>query len=259
MGRLDSNARSPLQRFRDCKRCPEMVVIPSGSFMMGSPPDEEARASDEGPPRRVQVRSFAMGCTAVSFSEYDRFAKVTGRDRPSDEGWGRRAYPAINVSWDDANDYAQWLSTQTGQRYRLPSEAEWEYAARAGTTGPFSFVGMISSAKANYNSHYSYGDSQREFSGYREQTVPVGSLPANPWGLYEVHGNVLEWVADCWHSDYADAPSNGGVWAGGNCGRRVLRGGCWLNGPGGLRSADRVHAMPTSRYPFVGFRLARDL
>ena len=254
------DAASSGQRFRDCEACPEMVVIPSGTFLMGSPDDETERGMGEGPQHRVRVTSFAIGRTAVAFAEYDRFAKASNRELPSDMGWGRGERPVINVSWADANAYAQWLSAQTGQRYRLPSEAEWECAARAGTTGPFSFDGEISPAKANYDSNYSYGGSRKDSAGFRQHTVPVGSLPANPWGLHEVHGNVWEWVEDCWHDNYGGAPSDGSAWTiGGDCGRRVLRGGSWIGDPGWLRSAYRTGYTPANRSYYVGFRLAKTL
>ena len=254
------NAAPRGRRFRDCEACPEMVVIPSGSFLMGNPDNEAERGNDEGPQRRVRVSSFAMGRTAVAFAEYDRFAKATNRQLPSDAGWGRGGRPVINVSWEDANAYAQWLSAQTGRHYRLPSEAEWEYAARAGTTGPFSFDGAISPAKANYDTNYTYDGSRKDSAGYRGQTVPVGSLPANPWGLHEVHGNVWEWVQDFWHDNYAGAPSDGSAWtSGGDCRGPVLRGGSWDFPPDCLRSAARSGDLPTFRSDYVGFRLARSL
>lgn len=254
-------AQPPGKPFRDALKSggegPEMVVIPSGSFLMGSPANEAERTDDEGPQRQVQVASFAMGRTEVTLAQYDRFATATGRERPSDEGWGRGERPVINVTWEDASAYAQWLSEQTGQRYRLPSEAEWEYAVRAGTPGPFSFDAPISPAKANYNSNAVYAGSRKDSAGDREKTVPAGSLPANPWGLHEVHGNVWEWVADCWHDDYQGAPGGGEVWAGGDCGRRVLRGGSWDVDPVWLRSASRNWFAPLNRDSLVGFRLAR--
>ena len=243
---------------KDGSAGPEMVVIPAGSFMMGSPPSEEGRSDDEGPQHRVSVSRFAMGKYEVTFAEYDGFARATNRELPGDRGWGRGNHPVINVSWEDAQAYAKWLSEQTGQTYRLPSEAEWEYAARAGTTGPFSFSGPISPDRVNYDSSYSYGNSRKDSSGYRAKTVEVGSLPANAWGLYEVHGNVWEWVEDCWHDNYNTAPTDGSAWTSScDAGRRVLRGGSWDNSPWWVRSANRFGNTPTDRGYFLGFRLAR--
>ncbi len=178
---------------------PEMVVIPAGSFIMGSPESENWRTNNEGPQHQVTFsRPFAIGRYAVTFDEYDVFCATAGREKPKDEkGSGRGRRPVINVSWDDAVHYCWWLSAQTGQTYRLPSEAEWEYACRAGTMTPFHFGETISPYHANYNSEYDYGGGPTSPS--RNQTVPVGSLPANPWGLYETHGNVDEWTEYCWN------------------------------------------------------------
>lgn len=161
------------------------------------------------------------------------------------------------MNWADAQEYAAWLSEETGQRYRLPSEAEWEYAARAGTTGPFSFEGTISPAKANYDSNHSYGGSGKDSKGYREKAVPAGSLPANPWGLHEVHGNVSEWVQDCYEDSYAGAPMDGSAVEGTNCEFRVMRGGSGDYIPDWLRSASRDWYEAASGHYRVGFRLVR--
>ena len=256
-----NNGLPALQAFHDTLKGgsagPEMVVIPAGSFMMGSPPSEEGRYNNEGPQHRVSVSRFAMGKYEVTFAEYDGFARATNRELPGDRGWGRGNHPVINVSWEDAQAYAKWLSEETGQTYRLPSEAEWEYAARAGTTGPFSFSGPISPDRVNYDSSYSYGNSRKDSSGYRAKTVEVGSLPANAWGLYEVHGNVWEWVEDCWHDNYNNAPTGGSAWTSGcSSSSRVLRGGSLSDFPGWVRSANRYSGAPTGRGD-VGFRLAR--
>ncbi len=203
---------------------PEMVRIKPGTFLMGCPMGE-AGDDDERPQHEVRIAgNFAIGKYAVTFDEYDAFAKATQRDLPSDEGWGRGRRPVINVSWEDAVAYAQWLSEMTGKLYRLPAEAEWEYAARAGTKTPYSTGNCIDTAKANYDGNYDWGDCPKT-GLYREQTVEVGSLPANPWGLHEVHGNVYEWVQDCWNDSYQGAPADGSAWEAGDCARRVLRGG----------------------------------
>nr|VFK25746.1 MAG: Formylglycine-generating enzyme, required for sulfatase activity, contains SUMF1/FGE domain [Candidatus Kentron sp. MB]VFK29738.1 MAG: Formylglycine-generating enzyme, required for sulfatase activity, contains SUMF1/FGE domain [Candidatus Kentron sp. MB]VFK74890.1 MAG: Formylglycine-generating enzyme, required for sulfatase activity, contains SUMF1/FGE domain [Candidatus Kentron sp. MB] len=248
-------------RLKDGTLGPRMVVIPAGEFQMGSPKDEKGRRPNEGPQHRVRIaKAFALGVTEVTFAEYDRFAKATKRNLPDDEDWGRGQRPVINVSWQDAVAYAQWLSDQTGERYRLPTEAEWEYAARATTTTPFSTGECITTAQANYDGNVDYAGCGAKTGIYREETVPAGSLPANPWGLHEMHGNVWEWTADCWHDNYKGAPTDGRAWgkeSGGNCSGRVLRGGSWSNEPGGLRSAYRSWFNPVGAFFLVGFRLAR--
>ena len=198
------------------------------------------------------MASFALSKHEVTFEEYDRFAAATGRSLPDDEGWGRGRRPVINVSWNDAAAYAAWLSDQTGERYRLPSEAEWEYAARAGTTTAYGWGNEIG-----------YGRAHCDGCGGRrdgEQTVPAGSFDPNTWGLHDMAGNVWEWVEDCWHDNYAGAPRDGTAWTrGGDCRRRVLRGGSWINYPVNLRSANRVGLAAGLRLVSAGFRVARTL
>lgn len=221
---------------------PEMVWIPGGTFTMGSPASEPVRRNDEGPQHTVTVPAFALGRTEVSFADYDRFAEATDRQKPNDAGWGRGERPVIHVSLGDARAYAAWLSEQTGQRYRLPSEAEWEYAARAGTTTPFWTGACINTQQVNYDGTYDHDSCGAKTGRFRGQTVAVGSLPANAFGLHEMAGNVWEWTEDCWHDSYAGAPNDGSVWretGGGDCGRRVLRGGSWNYYPLTLRSAAR--------------------
>ncbi len=244
--------------FRDCPDCPEMVVIPPGQFIMGSPLNEEGRNDDEGPQREVLVSSFALGKVEVTFDEWDACVSAGGcTHRPEDKGWGRGDRPVINVSWEDAQQYVAWLSSETGHAYRLPSEAEWEYAARAGTTTPFWNGTTISTSEANYDGNYAYGDGQK--GEYRVQTLPVGSFSANLFGLFDMHGNVWEWVEDRFHENYEGAPLDGSPWIAGNNSDRVLRGSSWLNGPGGLRSANRYGHGPNGRNDGGGFRVARTL
>nr|VFJ47253.1 MAG: Formylglycine-generating enzyme, required for sulfatase activity, contains SUMF1/FGE domain [Candidatus Kentron sp. DK] len=249
----------PGQTFRDRLKSggegPEMVVIPAGEFLMGSPPDEKGHDEDEGPQRRVSVARFALGATEVTFTEYDRFARATGRRLPSDRGWGRENRPVINVSWKDATAYAEWLSEQTGEGYRLPTEAEWEYAARAGTTTPFSTGECIHTTQANYDGNYDYAGCGAKTGVYRQKTVPVGSLPPNPWGLYEMHGNVWEWSCSRHRNPYDGAEQRCASKGGG--GGRVLRGGSWYSEPGWLRSAVRFGYNPDFAGFDTGFRLAR--
>ena len=254
-------ARGAGDVFRDCDGCPEMVVIPAGSFMMGSPASEEGRRDGEGPQHRVTLRSFALGATEVTFDEWEACVRGGGCNgyRPGDQGWGRGSRPVIMVSWEDAQAYASWLSAETGAAYRLPSESEWEYAARAGTTTPFHTGATISTDQANYHGGYTYGSGRP--GTYRRRTTPVGTFAPNAFGLYDVHGNVFEWVEDCWHSDYAGAPNDETAWtSGGRCSHRVLRGGSWDNLPRLLRSAARSRRLTAgTRSNGAGFRVARTL
>ena len=271
---------SPGDRFRDCPTCPEMVVVPAGVFVMGSSSSEQGHFGDEGPQHRVRIaRPFAVGVYEVTFDQWDACERDFGCGNfGDDEGWGRGARPVVNVSWNDAQEYVVWLSEKTGRAYRLLSESEWEYAARAGTTTPFHFGRTISSAQANYDWEYTYGhgstvkariDSQGgktyTITGVPEKgigsdkTVPVGRFPANGFGLHDMHGNVWEWVQDCWNPDYDRAPRDGAAWENGDCARRVLRGGSWSVNPWYLRSAYRSRSSADSRYNSIGFRVARTL
>ena len=251
----------PGRVFKDCEMCPEMVVVPAGSFTMGSPASEEGREHYEGPQHRVRIsRPFAVGKYEVTFGEWEACVDGGGCNRhlPDDEGWGRGRRPVIDVSWDDAQAYVLWLSRKTGKQYRLLSESEWEYAARAGTTGPFHFGETISTDRANYNGNFTYGWGRKGV--YREKTVPAGSFPGNDFGLHDMHGNAWEWVEDCWYNGYSGAPSDGSAWTtGGDCSRRVLRGGSWSSRPGYLRSTDRVGSSSGYRFNNGGFRVSRTL
>jgi formylglycine-generating enzyme required for sulfatase activity len=230
-------------RLKDASVGPEMVVIPAGRFRMG---DIQGDGSDsEKPVHQVFVAPFAMGRYEVTFAEYDKFAQATGRDKPKDGGWGRGNRPVIHVSMDDATAYGVWLSQQTGKQYRLPTEAEWEYAARAGTTTKYWWGKKIGSNRTNCTS------SGSQWSG--KQTAPVGSFAPNPFGLYDMMGNVWEWSADPWHKNYQDAPIDGGVWEeGGNPSYRVIRGGSWIFP---CTAAGRLSVQSTSSAHFIGFRV----
>jgi len=259
--------------FKDCDVCPEMVVIPAGSFTMGSPASEPERISDEGPQHQVTIaRQFAAGKFEVTFDEWDVCVRESGCDHnPGDSGWGRGRRPVMNVSWDDAKQYVQWLSRKTGRSYRLLTEAEWEYVARAGTTTAFSWGNSITPQQANYNTKVSYasytGSPGRDQDAYASfdrlfeascrQTVPVDSYAPNAFGLYDVHGNVWEWTEDCWNASYTGAPTNGNAWTGGDCGGRVLRGGSCSSSPRDLRSAVRRYTTASIRDFSFGFRVAR--
>ena len=241
---------------------PEMVALPTGRFSMGSPTGEANRDSDEEPARTVTIsRRIAMSRHEVTFADYDRFADaVTGRSRPSDQTWGRSTRPVINVTREDAKAYATWLSTQTGKTYRLPTEAEWEYAARAGTTTAYSFGASITCSQARY-ARFSGGSCDNGTAN--RQTVAVGGFAANAFGLYDVHGNVAEWVEDCYVNTYTRAPTNGSARTTG-CEARpraITRGGSWSDPAQFLRSAGRAPwSSPSSnRSSERGFRLVKDL
>ena len=252
--------RLPGARLRDCEACPQLVVVPSGSFMMGSPDSEWGRFNNESPQRRVTITEpFAVGVYEVTFGEWDACVSEGGCNgyQPHGEGWGRGGRPVINVSWDDARSYVTWLSQRTGERYRLLSESEWEYVARAGTMEPFHTGATISADQANYDSSYTYGSGQK--GRYRGRTVQVGTFSPNAFGLHEVHGNVWEWTQDCWNEDYTGAPTDSRAWETGECEQRVLRGGSWGDVPWLLRSADRGKNDSGIRDPKIGFRIARTL
>ena len=246
-GEVGSQTYSPGDTFRDCAECPEMVVVPAGSFMMGSNSGDDS----ERPRHRVTIgRPFAVSKYEVTFWQWGACVEGGGCKgyQPDDFGWGRGDRPVIHVGWQDAWLYVLWLARKTGKRYRLLSEAEWEYAARAGTTTPYHFGTSISPYDANFN----------DIEG---RTVRVGSYAANAFGLHDMHGNVWEWVEDCYHDSYRGAPSDGSAWQGGSCKyfegtRYVLRGGSWLSGHGDLRSARRSWS-PVDRDIWYGFRVAR--
>ena len=227
---------------------PVMAVVPAGSFRMGCLADAGCPAQ-EGPVREVSFAApFSVSKHEVTFDDFERFWRATGGQRPDDNDWGRDQRPVINVSWDDAMAYAAWLSEETGRRYALPSEAEWEYAARAGTETPFAW-GATAGGDANCD------DCGRS----RGRTVEVGSYRGNDWGLQDMHGNVWEWVADCWNGSHDGMPTDGAARIAGDCGRRVLRGGSWFNAESFARSASRLPGQTTTRGVIVGFRVtARD-
>jgi len=234
--------------------------MPAGSFIMGSPDDEKARGMNEGPQHRVTLaRSFAVGRFAVTFDEWDACVADGGCNgyAPNDGGWGRGRRPVIYVSWDDANVYVAWLSRKTGKTYRLLSEAEREYVTRAGTTTPFWWGASISTQQANYYDDDAFGRGSKEED--RQRTLRVDSFQPNPWGLYQVHGNVSEWTQDCYHDGYAGVPSDGSAWTSGDCSRRVVRGGAWFDPPGSLRAASRGSDAAADWDGLEGFRLARTL
>jgi formylglycine-generating enzyme required for sulfatase activity len=261
--RKAGDAGAGARTLRDCAACPDLVVLPAGEFMMGSPESERGRNRDEGPQRTVAVPSFAMGKFEVTFAQWDACAEEGGcRHKPGDETWGRGKRPVINVSWHDATQFVAWLSAKTGKAYRLPTEAEWEYAARAITDAaaphpPFSTGSTINYKQANYDANFTYGDGKMGI--FRQKTIEVGRFPANAFGLHDMHGNVWEWVQDCYKDSYQRAPTDGSAVAFPRCGLRILRGGSWNYFPQLLRSAYRYATAPDIRLDIVGFRVARSL
>ena len=268
--------------FRDCEGCPEMVVVPAGSFMMGSPESEEGRGDDEGPVHRVTIgEPFAVGKYEVTFAEFAQFVQATGHDTGDScwtfesEEWKERSgmswrdpgfpqtqrAPVMCVNWDDAQKYVRWLARHTGDTYRLLSESEWEYMARGGTPTA-RYWGESETGQCQY------ANGADESTGFdwatscddgKAQTAPVGTYTANGYGLHDVLGNVWEWVADCWNGSYEGAPNDGSVWESGDCDRRVARGGSWSDAPWLLRSANRSRDDSGFRLNFIGFRVARTL
>ena len=286
-----SGAAVPGKVFRDCADCPEMVVVPSGKFTMGAPAAETARegvpdniAPNERPQHEVTVSSFALGKYAVTRGEFAAFVAATGYDPKGcnvsdgnqirlDENASWRdpnfdqtdRHPVVCVTWDDAQAYIKWLSAKTGQRYRLPSEAEWEYAARAGTT-----TARYWGDDPNLQCDYANGSdltAKEQYAGWTVancrdgyvHTAPVGSFRPNPWGLYDMLGNAWQLTADCWNKNYSGAPADGSAWTGGDCGKHAARGGAWPAISWKIRSAHRIWFETGIRSYITGFRLARAL
>ena len=236
---------------RECDACPEMVVVPAGRFRMGDLSGDGG--SNERPVHDVTIAApFAVGRYEVTFAEWDACVAGGGcTHRSGDRGWGRGTRPVIKVSWDDAQEYVRWLSRETDKPYRLLSEAEWEYAARAGSTTKYHWGNDVGTNKANCDGCGSQWDDKR--------TAPVGSFEPNAFGLFDTAGNVYEWVEDCWNENYNGAPADGSAWMGGNCDQRVLRGGSWLYDPRSIRLADRFMFVAGYRSSNFGFRVARTL
>jgi len=237
----------PGEIIRDCPECPELVVVPSGDFDMGG-----RDTPFEGPPHKVTISApFAIARRETTFAEWD--ACVADGDckyRPDDHGWGRGPQPVIDVSWEDAKVFVAWLTRKTGRAYRLPSEAEWEYAARAGTTSKYWWGKDVGKGYANCD-----GCADAPL----HKTVPGGSFRPNGFGLYDTAGNAYEWVEDCWNDNYAKAPKDGSAWTTGQCRQRVLRGGSFANKPNLATSSARFRYDIDVRYYANGFRVARDL
>lgn len=273
---LPRSAIHAADAFQDCPAdCPRLVAIPAGSFLMGSPASEPGRFDSEGPQHRVAVKPFALAIDEVTVDQFLAFLRATGyQPPPCDQrllfGWdspghgrafspalvGPPTEPAICLNWDDAQAYIAWLDRASGRDYRLPSEAEWEYAARAGTTTARWWGAAIGKGHANCDGCGSPWDNH--------DVAPAGSFPPNPWGLDDMLGNVWQWVADCWHENYVGAPADGSAWVtGGDCSLRVMRGGSWDNVPVFVRAAARSRGRQAGGdfdyASYVGFRLARSL
>lgn len=276
----------PGETFKDCDTCPEMVMVPAGAFQMGSPSYEEGRDDNEGPVRTVTIpRDFAVGKYEVTKAEFAAFVSATGYTSASDchtyedekfekrsgRSWRDPGFrqserdPALCVSWDGARAFAEWLSRRTGKSYRLLTEAEWEYAARAGTMTARSWGSDSASACGYANVHDITSKTVND--GYTwtnhacddgvAQTAAVGSYEANAFGLHDMLGNVWEWTEDCWNESFAGAPTDGSAWTSGNCERHPIRGGSWDFRPSGVRSANRNWGGYAYQSHNVGFRVAR--
>jgi formylglycine-generating enzyme required for sulfatase activity len=291
---------APGQSFRDCAECPEMVVVPAGSFMMGSPDDEPGQFVAEGPLRRVSVRQFAVGKFDVTRSQWTAFVSATNRETRGGCFWTGRSgskpdpagswrdvgfpqddnHPVVCVTWADAQAYVGWLSQRTGRRYRLLTESEWEYAARAGTTTPYPWGSTATHEYANYGADTCCSPLASGRDKW-EQTSPVGAFPPNTFGLYDMHGNVLQWVQDCLSPSYAGLPTDGSAYetvvdlkmtgrlsrmtGTSSCSYRMVRGADWNDPPAMIRSAFRNFGpgpgatLQDYRSAGVGFRVARTL
>lgn len=255
---VSTSEAQQLSIFQECDDCPEMVAIPAGSFLMGSPEDEPGSFAWERPRHTVNIRAFAIGRTEVTFGQWLACLRDEGCSRSPGEIPGLD-FPVVRIDWNDAQEYVQWLSAKTGNQYRLPSESEWEYAARAGATGRFNTGDCITTQQANFDgSNPAAGCPQGvSLSG----STLVRSFPANAFGLYDTHGNVIEWVQDCWNNDYTGAPSDGSPWMTGffNCTTAVLRGGSFESEGANVRLAFRAWLDRSIFADNLGFRVARVL
>ncbi len=253
----DERVLKPLANFRECaKDCPEMIAVPAGDFMMGSLSTDKNRFANEGPRHKVSIpEPFAVSKYQVTFAEWDACVSVGGctqEGRANDAGWGRGTRPVIYVSWEDVLQYVAWLSKMTGKTYRMLTEAEWEYAARAGNTKTYFWGDEIGKGNANCNGCGSQWDGR--------ETSPVGSFRPNAFGLHDMAGNVWQWVQDCYHDNYNGAPADGSAWTiGSDCRRRVFRGGSWNLDPRYLGSATRLWGTTDNRNYYIGFRVGRAL
>jgi formylglycine-generating enzyme required for sulfatase activity len=250
-------ALKPLDHFQECSKCPKMVVAPGGSFTMGSVSSDTAADTDEFPQHPVTVpKAIAVGQFEITFDNWDTCYELGGcRIRPDDYGWGRGNRPVVGVDWSDAQQYVAWISQQTGRQYRLLTEAEWEYTARAGSTTKYYWGDNVKENGQVMANCFDCGSKWDD-----QDTAPVGSFPANAFGLNDTLGNVWEWVEDCYHDSYDGAPADGSAWTENDCKEHVSRGGSWADLPQVLlRTAFRLRTPTVNRSTGVGFRVAREL
>lgn len=283
---------APGATFRDCAGCPELVAVPAGEFVMGTPAAEAGRNANEGPLHRVNIRAFALGRTHVTRGEFAEFVRAAGHPMPANcyartlvsfrnphaaqEGsWLAPGFaqddrhPAVCVTWADAEAYLRWLSQHSGQQYRLPSEAEFEYAARAGTTtarwwgdgadGACDHVNAADVTAGAVTNPNNFPDTAFDCADGHVHTAPVASFRANPFTLHDMLGNAWQWVADCANRSYDGAPEDGSAWTAGDCQHRMLRGGGWNDRPRTIRAGTRGWTHRDERSDNIGFRVARDI
>jgi len=251
-------ANAPAKVIKDCRDCPEMVVVPAGRFTMGSPGSEKHRGTEAQ--HEVTIPApFAVSRFEITFAEWDACVAEGGCGGYKPEApWGRGRQPAVNIDWNRAKAYVAWLSAKTGHRYRLLSEAEWEYAARAGSRTPFAFGQTLSSDQANFDA--SEKTDLNPKGRMRGRTVAVGAFRPNAFGLYDMHGNAWEWVEDCWNDEYHPGlPADGKPALTGDCAGHVLRGGSWEDGAADVRAAARVASGAAEHSWSDGLRVAREL
>jgi formylglycine-generating enzyme required for sulfatase activity len=260
-------APAPGSTFQDCPACPVMVVIPAGQFDMPWPPINQGRPYSEGEMRTITIaESFAMGKYEVTFDEWEACVKDKKCPAVKDEGWGRGKRPVMNVTWMDADGYAMWLSRKAGKMYRLPSDSEWEYAARAGSNRSRFFGLKPEQVCEHANVHDLTAKKVHEFEWEHlpcddkfAATAPVGSFKPNAFGLHDMLGNVWEWVEDCLTNNWRGAPIDGSAWRAGNCSERAYRGGSWINHPPPYVSTADWYKFVGTRHNDLGFRVARAL
>jgi formylglycine-generating enzyme required for sulfatase activity len=275
-----ANALEPGQTFKECRNCPEMVVLPAGEFVMGSPPDEPLRRENEVQQRISFASTFALAKTAVTWDQWEACVRdgacdgaavdtalrtrEDGEPNPDYRDWGRGARPVVGVSWYDAQAFVGWLNAKTGEddAYRLPSEAEWEYGARAGTTTAFPWGAELDHDHGNFGQDGNgLGGKAEGRDRWVDETAPVASFPPNAFGLHDMHGNTFEWTEDCYEADRAHAPADGSANKEGNCANRVFRNGTFLSNPYMQRSARRGAPYPATRRGrnYLSFRVAKTL
>lgn len=275
-----SDTLLPGQSFKECRNCPEMVVLPAGEFTMGSPPDEPERDEDEPQQRITIAEPFALSQTPITWDQWEACVRdnwcegaaidealrlgFDGQPNPDYHDYGRGSRPVVGVSWYDAQHFVGWLNAKTAEddAYRLPSEAEWEYGARAGSTTAFPWGAVIDHDYGNFGrSDDGLGGKAQGRDVWVDETSPVGSFPANAFGLYDMHGNIFEWTEDCYEADRANAPVDGTASKEGDCANRVFRSGTFLSNPYMQRSARRGAPYPATQRGrnYLGFRVAKTL